>query len=335
MIWEKLFVEYEKFTIDKKLILFQQLYNRLKTEMGSAQNSEEDVKPIFLQLKSREIRETAYYFISQIQEERPFIDEEVSNRIYDTVFYIGQSSNRNRIDLHNKKKLEKYLFIAEEFKLLASDRKAFAPQEDIPDLIGSLDDYDVDRLYEAVCEDLVEDFEYMDVELQEDLQKAMAFAANFYTMHYKNKVSDIIVDSLRKEVENAHLDDLNKKIMSYYSQVSKISNEIDLDDIKNKEGKHKARNPELVRFYKQLLLKNLDDVATKRFQSNAEFMRRFMHVWGWRAEETQVKRLMSGKSSFRAEDLIVMIREMKIPISEIFKDNDGKRKKKKKGKKKN
>ncbi|WP_121611611.1 hypothetical protein [Mesobacillus foraminis] len=317
---KELLMEYENYSIDKKLVLFNRLFYRSKNFRVNRRLNVNLFIHQYLLFKQDEIIRTAFNFILQAQEEKPYIVDEVSKRIYETVEYIGQSVE-DQINLHSPK-ISEYLFIADQIKQIASKHRNGRLIDDNFDLINSFSTSETNELYEAVCNDLIFGFHYLPKAIQTDLQESLAFAADFFVMHYENEIADIISKGLLNEINEIPIDETTKKVVSYYLQVAKmqedkVNYEQNLAALKDDTSDYSGRSQKLKESYKLLYETNMKQIILKHGFS--EFKEAFMQAWGW-YDETQPKRIVKN-TKFTIEDLFVIVRDMGIPCSEIFKDN--------------
>ncbi|MBM7651774.1 hypothetical protein [Neobacillus cucumis] len=327
MSWEDLFSKYKKYNYGKKLVLFNQLFNwHRKKRMIRRNRGPFDPMILHetLRFKHDKLKQVAYYYIMKAQKEKPFIDgTAIEKRIYETEAVIKKQKLEQNV--FNTKIIDKYLFIAHQIKSLAPKDKKVTIHKNT-DLISSLSDSDLEILFENVCESLIADFKYLDDKLKEDLQETIAFAAEFYVIHIQHKkIENIIVDSLVKEIDNAPLDVLDKKIMSYYSQVSKMHSEKDtyeeaIREVKILEVVQEEANPR--KGYKKLreiFTKNLQEAIEKSdYKTIKSFIEDFGEIWEWE-DHDHIRRMVKGKVALTAEDIYVIITEMEIPSKELFK----------------
>ncbi|MBM7654575.1 hypothetical protein [Neobacillus cucumis] len=318
MDWEELLSLFHSYTMDKKLILFHHLYNFKK---GVSSESEDS---FLLQFKYDGLKEAAFSFITRAHAENPYISIEVVNRIKEKMDNIKEEKLAQK---RVQRILSDYIYIANQTKVLAEQDTSTSIEIKIPVELSSFSSEDFDELYNRVCDDFVSGYNYCSTAMQDDIQKAIAFAARFYMIHYEQKVADIIVDSLIREINNKPLTEINKRIMFYYTSVAKLVKDIydyEEQSIKLKDflpKEQKGRSEKLLQSYRNLLNENVNDIIRDRFKSKkAHFRKEFMASWGW-LDERQPRRYVNLQTPFWLEDLFVMVRDMDIPCCEIFKDN--------------
>jgi hypothetical protein len=311
---EDLLGKLHSYSIDKKLLLFHKLFKWHKKgrniRWGNHRTS--------FKFKLWEAKKFVYNLILQTQEEKPFIDPSISDRIFEMI---------EKIDYVHNETVFKYKFIAQQFRYLSSENKL--PKITIPDVTKLFNSDELDQLFDAVCVDFAVDRLYSPRDrFQKEKQYAIAFAAEFYILHYKYGIEDIILiiqDSLRKEIKGLKLGTETKKIMFYYFFVANLV--VDFNTYKKrstsaeKDISYTDTSDALEASYKKLFRQNLYEIIDNHFGQKV-FEDSFDRAWGAVGEKSPAKKkLRNIETAFRVEDLFVMIRDMGIPCMAIFKDN--------------
>ncbi|MCM3671629.1 hypothetical protein M3181_21980 [Mesobacillus maritimus] len=306
--------DYKNYITAERLLLFNQICHFAMDNKISLPLQGKGFNYDYLYPKSDTVKELAAFYMGIVHKKEPFINREVTNKIYETIEHIGES----RIEV-KRKKVDEYLFIADNINLIGY--REIKSVESVPNLIESVPYNEIEQVYHQMCQSFIPGFDYLSEAMQKDYQTALAFAAEFYRIHIGNNVPDIISDSLKKEVDGIPLDDFSKKVLIYYSQFSTmIAFNRHYHPPQNlRPPRPEPRYEKLLNHYQRNFYFNFTNAIDTRYNGKRElFITDFTNNWYW-ADRQQPKRMVDGDSPFHVEDVFMMIDKMKIPSSELFK----------------
>jgi hypothetical protein len=254
--------ELPSYTIEKKLILFHQLFKWHKKgrriRWGKERNS--------FKFKLKKPKDAIIGFIKQAQMEKPFFDRSISNRIFEVIEDI-KKRKLGQIGLHNE--IIKYEFIAHQFRLLASTKK-LQEISCVPVVTNLFNNNELEQAFNTIFLDFTKEHKISSKSMQKEMQYAIEFVAEFYILNHEHRIENIIsiiLDSLRKEINSQSLSATNKEIMFYYFSVANFVGDFDLYKYRNgiEPGVVlAARRKDKEKEYKELLRANIVEIGINR-----------------------------------------------------------------------
>jgi hypothetical protein len=310
--------DYQKLSMHQKLLLFQDTYHTIYSEKPSM------ISTRYLYFKKSDITLIALEMIRYIQGRAPFMPYETFNEMRARLESVEKRQG------NNEKTFKKYHLISSCGIRLSETKSSDCKNEDRS--FWPLERWRRDEeLYRWILEDLLAVIRKK--ELNDDVERALYFAVQFYLLHMNQQVPQVLKESMERELRDEPLNDNQRKIVHSYFQVTKwekkrmewyqAANQLfggifsfEFSQNFPEEDGSRGRNKRKLKEYYHQFYQNFEVAYKKRYDSKNQFIAAFMDKWDW-IDDRQVERLLNKEYQFKLVDIFVF-QELGIPYWELF-----------------